>query len=200
MSPLIGGRLAWPRWPGSGVALRMSPSRSIDSRTCWKSCHNCARRSTGAESCAAIMLNATSSPTVSWFSMTSLAPKNRIRTVSSLLIRVALCVAKAPRPTTRKAADIAGDLLLPAQLQHRLERHRLDGLDPGDRLDQKGLVLGIALELLVEPGAEDRGDAEAQHDVERQGGRDDQHQGRAVDVEDAEKDRGEKQVEDQGQC
>jgi len=50
------------------------------------------------------MLKATSSPTVSASSITSLAPKNRISTVSNLLIRVAVCVPKAPSPTTRNAA------------------------------------------------------------------------------------------------
>src|SRR5262245_18575082 len=36
-------------------------------------------------------------------------------------------------------------------------RHRLLRLDGADALDQKGLILGTAVELLVQPLAEDRG-------------------------------------------
>src|SRR5262249_37472353 len=57
--------------------------------------------------------------------------------------------AKADNAKRRR--DISGELLLPAQLQSRLERHRLESLDPSDRLNEKGLVLSTALELLVEP-------------------------------------------------
>ena len=49
---------------GSAGVLRMSPSRATDSRAWWKSCHICARRSTGALTRPAKMLKATSSPTV----------------------------------------------------------------------------------------------------------------------------------------
>ena len=51
---------------------------------------------------------------------------------------------------------VAGELLLPAPLHLRLDRHRLQRLDAGDAFDQEGLVLGAAVELLVEPPPEDR--------------------------------------------
>ena len=52
--------------------------------------------------------------------------------------------------------DIAGQLLLPAPLHLRLDRHRLQRLHTRHALDQEGLVLGAALELLVQPLAEQR--------------------------------------------
>ena len=52
--------------------------------------------------------------------------------------------------------DVARELLLPAALHLRLDRHRLERLDAGDALDQEGLVLRAAPELLVEPAAEQR--------------------------------------------
>ena len=63
-------------------------------------------------------------------------------------------VAEAEDPEAGR--DIAGELLLPAPLHLRLDRHRLERLDAGDALDQERLVLGAALELLVEPPAEQR--------------------------------------------
>ena len=48
---------------------------------------------------------------------------------------------------------VGGELVVPAPGDGRLERARLHGLDAGDALDQQGLVLGTASELLVEAGA-----------------------------------------------
>jgi hypothetical protein len=42
----------------------------------------------------------------------------------------------------RGGADIARQLLLPAPLHLRLDRHGFERLDPVDALDEKGLVLG----------------------------------------------------------
>src|SRR5947209_19613371 len=55
-------------------------------------------------------------------------------------------VAEAEHPEAR--GNIARKLLLPATLHLRLDRHRLERLDAGHALDQKGLVLGPALELV----------------------------------------------------
>ena len=70
------------------------------------------------------------------------------------LHRLARGIAEADDPEARR--DIAGELLLPAALHLRLDRHRLERLDAGDALDQEGLVLGAAAEFLVEPAAEQR--------------------------------------------
>ena len=72
--------------------------------------------------------------------------------MTSLLISWTAWLAQLPSASTRKLArDIGGELLLPAPLHLRLDRHRLQRLDAGDAFDQEGLVLGAAVELLVEP-------------------------------------------------
>ena len=70
---------------GSGAVLRMSPSRSIEICTCWKSCQICDSLRIGCTACEAIMLKATSAPTLSWPSITALAPNNSTAAVVSLL-------------------------------------------------------------------------------------------------------------------
>jgi hypothetical protein len=55
--------------------IEESPSRAIEMRAWWKSCQIAAMRSTGELTRPAKMLNATSSPTVSWPLITSWAPK-----------------------------------------------------------------------------------------------------------------------------
>ena len=77
--------------------------------------------------------------------------------MTSLLInwtRLACGIAEADDAEAR--GDIAGELLFPAALHLRLDRHRLERLDAGDALDQKSLVLGAAREFLVEPLAKQR--------------------------------------------
>jgi len=61
----------------------------------------------------------------------------------------------AEREHVEAGADIACELLLPAPLHLRLDRHRLQRLDRADALDQERLVLRAAVELLVETFAED---------------------------------------------
>ena len=53
-------------------------------------------------------------------------------------------------------ADIGGELLFPAALQLRLDRHCLDGLDTGDAFDQEGLVLRPANKAFLHPAAQQR--------------------------------------------
>ncbi len=77
--------------------------------------------------------------------------------MTTLLTNCTTWLAVLPRLSTRKLADdVAGKLLFPAALHLRLDRHGLQRLDAGDALDQEGLVLGAALEFLVEPAAEQR--------------------------------------------
>ena len=77
--------------------------------------------------------------------------------MTSLLTNCTIWLAVLPRLSDPEAgADIAGELLFPAPLHLRLDRHRLERLDAGDALDQKRLVLGAALEFLVEPAPEQR--------------------------------------------
>jgi hypothetical protein len=63
------------------------------------------------------------------------------------------------RKHVKAGADIAGQLFFPAPLHLRLDRHRLQGLDGADALDQEGLVLGATVELLLQPPPEHRRDA-----------------------------------------
>ena len=54
-------------------------------------------------------------------------------------------VAEAQDPEA--SGHVPGELLFPAALHLGLDRHGLERLDPGNALDQKGLVLGAALEF-----------------------------------------------------
>src|SRR5215475_2083790 len=157
MSPRIAGRVARPGLKvGSAGVLRISPSRATVRRAWWKSCQIWASRSTGALTRPANILKATNSPTERLPSMTSLAPKNRTPAVTSLheLYRLARHVAEAEHPEAR--SDVASELLLPAALHLRLDRHGFERLDAGHAFHQKGLVLGAARKLLVEPPPEQR--------------------------------------------
>ncbi len=96
--------------------------------------------------------------------------RERRHDLADELHRLARPVAEAD--STRKlAADIGGELLLPAPLHLRLDRHRLQRLDAGDALDQEGLVLGAAVEFLIEAAAEQRRHAGRDRDIEREGRR-----------------------------
>ena len=54
------------------------------------------------------------------------------------------------------SANIAGELLLPAPLHLRLDRHGLQRLDARERFDEEGLILCPAIELFLQTGAEER--------------------------------------------
>ena len=75
-------------------------------------------------------------------------------------------VAEAQDPEAR--GNIAGELLFPAALHLRLDRHGLERLDPGHALDQEGLVLGATPEFLIEPPPEQRRRSRRNRDVERE--------------------------------
>jgi hypothetical protein len=83
------------------------------------------------------------------------------------LDRLAPDIAEIRDPEARP--DVLRELLLPAPLHLGFDRHRLQGLDAGHGLDQEGLVLGAARELLVEPTSEDRRQPGRDPDVEREG-------------------------------
>src|SRR6516165_11992518 len=70
------------------------------------------------------------------------------------LHRLARHVAEAEHPEAR--SDVASELLLPAALHLRLDRHGFERFDAGHAFHQKGLVLGAARKLLVEPPPEQR--------------------------------------------
>jgi hypothetical protein len=95
--------------------------------------------------------------------------------------------------------DVARELLFPAAVHFRLNRHGLERLDAVDRFDQEGLVFGAPRELLIEPAAQHRGHQQRQHDVARDRGEHDPGQHRAVPVHDAQEDDGEDEVDHQGQ-
>ena len=110
------------------------------------------------------------------------------------LHRLARGVAEAQHPEAR--GDIAGELLLPAALHLRLDRHGLERLDPGHALDQEGLVLGAAPEFLVEPPPEQRRRPRRDRDVERERAEHDPGQQRRVEEHHAQEDEGEEQIDD----
>ena len=66
-------------------------------------------------------------------------------------------LAELPRVRTRKLAfDVARELFLPALLHLRLDRHRLQGFDASQALDEERLVFRTTIELLFEAAPEDR--------------------------------------------
>ena len=89
--------------------------------------------------------------------------------VTSLLISWTAWLAMLPRLQHAEACrHVASELLFPAPLHLRLDRHRLERLDAGDAFNQKGLVFGAALKFLLEPAAEHRRRPGRDHDVERE--------------------------------
>ena len=64
---------------------------------------------------------------------------------------------------------VSGELLFPAPLHLRLYGKRFEGLDAGDALHEKGLVLRPAIELLIQHPAEERCREGGDEDVEREG-------------------------------
>ena len=123
---------------GSAGVFRISPSRATDSRAWWKSCQICARRKTGALTRPARILKATSSPTVRSPSMTSLAPKIKNGRGDELTDKLHALARRVAEPQHAKARrHVAGELLLPAALHLRLDRHGFERLDAGDALDQE---------------------------------------------------------------
>ena len=100
---------------------------------------------------------------------------------------------------TEARRHIAGELLFPAALHLRLDRHGLERLDAGDALDQKGLVLGAAAEFLVEPPAKQRRRASRDRDIEGKGAEHDQGQERRVIEHHRQEDEGEEQIDDERQ-
>ena len=109
------------------------------------------------------------------------------------LHRLARRVVQADDAEAR--GHIAGELLLPAALHLRLDRHRLQRLDAGDALDQEGLVLRAATELLVEPPAKQRRRASGDRDVERKGRQHDERQQRRIIEHHRQEDEGEEQID-----
>src|SRR5215470_8885360 len=184
---------------GSAAVLRMSPSRATDRRAWWKSCQIWASRSTGALTRPASRLKATSSPTDRPPSITRRAEIEDAAggDLADELHQLARAVAEVLHAEAR--ADVAGELLLPAALHLRLDRHRLERLDAGHALDQEGLVLGAAAEFLVEPAAEERRRGGRDRDIERQRAEHDAGQERRVDEHHGEEDRGEQEIDDEGQ-
>ena len=106
-------------------------------------------------------------------------------------------IAEAEHAEAR--GHIAGKLLLPAALHLRLDRHRLQRFDPGDALDQKGLVLGTAPEFLVQPPPEQRRRAGRDRDVERERAEHDPGQQRRVEEHHRQEHEGEEQIDDERQ-
>ena len=82
------------------------------------------------------------------------------------LDRLARRIVQAEHAEAR--GHIAGELLLPSALHLRLDRHGLQRLDARDALDQEGLVLGSAIEFLIEAPAKQRRSARGNADVERE--------------------------------
>ena len=106
-------------------------------------------------------------------------------------------VAEAQDPET--GGNVTGELLFPAALHLRLDRHGLERLDAGDALDQEGLVLRAALEFLGQPLPERRRHPHRNPDVERKGAEHEQGEQRRVQEHHRQEHEGEKQIDDEGQ-
>src|SRR6266508_4660564 len=75
-------------------------------------------------------------------------------------------VAEAQHPEAR--GYVTGELFFPTALHLRRDRHGLERLDAGHALDQEGLVLGAALEFIVQPLPEQRRRRCRDRDVKRE--------------------------------
>ena len=108
---------------------------------------------------AAIMLKATSSPTVSSPSMTALAPKTAAAPSSTLLTYwIAFCPWRRASTASERGPHVGGEPLLPLVAQHRLDGGGLDRLHADDGFDEELLALRAAVELLVDLVAQQRPD------------------------------------------
>ena len=172
----------------------------MDSRAWWKSCQICASRSTGALTRPASRLNATQ------LADREPALDDELRAeieqgggdqLADELDALAGGVAEAEHAEAR--GDIGRKLFLPALLHLRLDRHRLERLDPGDALDQERLVLGAAGELLVETLLEQRRRRRRDADIDRNRRQHDRGQQRRIDEHHRDEHEGEEQVDDQRQ-
>ena len=81
-------------------------------------------------------------------------------------------------PETR--ADVGREAFLEAPLRGRLDRAGLQRFDTADGFDEVGLVVGPAIELLVQTVTQHRGHEQRERDVARQRGHDNKRQHRAV--------------------
>jgi hypothetical protein len=113
------------------------------------------------------------------------------------LHRLACGIAQADHAKARR--HVAGELLFPAALHLRLDRHRLQGLDRGDALDQERLILGTAPEFLVEAVAEDRRRGRRDRDVERQRAEHDEREQRRIQEHHRQEHDGEQEIDHQGE-
>ncbi|MNZ26465.1 hypothetical protein D3C78_436570 [compost metagenome] len=62
---------------------------------------------------------------------------------------------------------VTSQLVVPLTADLWLHRHRLEGVDAVDRLDQEGLVLRAAVEALLQAGAQQRRDEQGDEKVQR---------------------------------
>ena len=104
-----------------------------------------------------------------------------------------------PNQDPEARGHVAGELLFPAALHLRLDRHGLERFDPRHALDQKCLVLGATLKFLVQPPPKQRRRSGRNRDIERERAEDDPGQERRVEEHHAQEHEGEEQVDDQGQ-
>ena len=101
----------------------------------------------------------------------------------------------AERCGAKRGSDISRELLFPFSLHERLDRHRFDGLDARDALDEEGLVDRAVMKFLFQAGAEEGRYRNRQDGVKRQGGHHDPGEKRTVEEHHADKDRAEKEIE-----
>src|SRR3954454_24207426 len=113
------------------------------------------------------------------------------------LHQLACRVAEAGDTEARR--DIPGELLFPATLHLRLDRHRLQRFDAADALDQEGLVLGATAEFLVQPAAKQRRRHGRDRDVERERCEHDEAHLRRIGEHHRQEHRGEDQVDEKRQ-
>src|SRR5207244_12936069 len=111
------------------------------------------------------------------------------------LLLLCRCVADDESPEARR--HVTGELFFPAALHLRLDGHGLERLDAGHALDQKSLVLGAALEFLVQPPPEQRRRRRRDRDVERERAEYDRGQQRRVQEHDRKEHKGEEQIDDE---
>ena len=166
---------------GSGGALRMSPRRSIEICTCWKSCQICDSRRIGCTACDGDHVEGDKRPDAEFAVDHRLGAEQQQRGGGELAdILNGELPARAEHGRGEARLHIGRELFLPLRAHHRFDRRRLDRADADDRLDQELLARRAPVEFLVHQIAQRRPDEEADQNVDGQAEQNDQRQAQRI--------------------
>ena len=173
----------------------MSARRTTETCTCWKSCQSCESRRIGSATWPAIMLKATSDPTVSSPSMTACAP-NRSRAAEVTLLTY--WMAFWPLAASSVAAKEARHRLPaspPTERPPPARQRSFQRLNADDASRPAIAGYRAAIELLVDALLQERADQKADCDVERDGGDNDPRERDGIGKQNQDEDNGKDEIE-----